>query len=135
MVVEFPVAWRDMDAFSHVNNTQYFRWFEDGRLAYFEAVDIHELLEQSGVGPILASTSCRFRIPLVYPDTVRIGAEVTEFEPARFTMRYVVVSERHGKVAAEGEGVLVAFDYRTGQKATWPDGLAQRVERLRGQGS
>lgn len=135
VVVEFPVAWGDMDAFGHVNNTRYFRWFEDGRIAYFEALGINQLMEQSGVGPILSSTNCRFRIPLTYPDTVQIGADVTVFEPGRFTMRYVVVSQAHGKVAAEGEGLLVAFDYRTGQKAVWPDELADRVEQLRRGGS
>ena len=130
VVVDFPVAWRDMDAFGHVNNVQYFRWFEDGRLAYFEAVGIGELKERTGIAPILASTDCRFRIPLVYPDSVRIGTEITEMTADRFTMHYVVVSTGHGKVAAEGEGRLVAFDYRAGTKTVWPEELHERVARL-----
>ena len=30
------VAWGDMDAFQHVNNTVYFRYFESARIAYRE---------------------------------------------------------------------------------------------------
>ncbi len=135
MVVEFPVAWGDMDAMGHVNNTKYFRWFEDGRLAWFEAVGMHELVSQTGVGPILATTDCRFRLPLTYPDTVLIGVDCTLFEPERFALRHVVVSKNHGKVAAEGEGVLVAFDYGSGRKSVWPEGLQERIERLREGGS
>lgn len=132
VVVDFPVAWGDMDAFGHVNNTKYFRWFEDGRLAYFDRVGIAEVMKESGVGPILASTDCRFRVPLTYPDSVRIGARVTALEEDRFTMRYVVVSTAHGKVAAEGTGSLVAFDYGTGRKTTWPASLRARIEALQG---
>ena len=120
-----------MDAFGHVNNTQYFRWFEDGRLAYFGALELDEFMRTTGVGPILASTDCRFRIPLTYPDSVRIGATVTEVQDEFFTMRYVV-STQHDKIAAEGEGRLVAFDYAAGQKTTWPDELRRRVEQIQG---
>lgn len=132
VVIDVPVAWGDMDAFQHVNNTRYFRWFEDARIAYFVAAGLHEIKERSGIGPILASTSCRFRLPLTYPDRVHVGAKVVAFEPERFTMRYVVVSDRHDKVAAEGEGLLVAFDYRAGKKAAYPDELAARIATLQG---
>ncbi len=132
VIVDFPVAWGDMDAFGHVNNTQYFRWFEDGRLAYFEAVGVADLMETTGVGPILASTDCRFRLPLTYPDAVRIGATVTEVQEGEFTMRYVVVSTTHGRVAAEGSGRIVAFDYGSGAKAIWPEELRQAIAKLQG---
>ena len=32
VVLEIPVAWGDMDAMLHVNNTVYLRWFLTGRL-------------------------------------------------------------------------------------------------------
>lgn len=40
VIATFPIAWGDMDAFQHVNNTRYFRYFEDARIAYFEEADI-----------------------------------------------------------------------------------------------
>jgi acyl-CoA thioester hydrolase len=127
IVVDFPVAWGDMDAFGHVNNTKYFRWFEDGRLAYFAALDLDEFMRTTGVGPILASTECRFRIPLAYPDSVRIGATVSQVGDDFFTMRYAVLSTTHQKVAADGEGRVVAFDYAAGRKTRWPDEMRRRI--------
>ena len=76
VVIETPVAWGQMDAFRHLNNTAYFRFFESARIAYFEKLDLLEFMESTGVGPILASTNCRFKIPLTYPDTVSIGSRV-----------------------------------------------------------
>ena len=36
--IELPVRWGDMDAFGHVNNVQYRRYLESGRVAYIGEV-------------------------------------------------------------------------------------------------
>jgi len=61
VVIEIPVAWGEMDAFQHVNNIVYLRYFESPRIAYFERLSFLEVMEQTGVGPILAETHCRYR--------------------------------------------------------------------------
>ena len=38
VVVPVVVQWGDQDAFGHVNNTVFLRWFEVGRIAYFSEV-------------------------------------------------------------------------------------------------
>lgn len=130
VIIETPVAWGQMDAFRHLNNTAYFRFFESGRIAYFERLHLLESMEATGVGPILAATSCRFKIPLTYPDTVSIGTRVSTIEADRFTMEYCVVSHRHGKVAAEGNGLIVCFNYNENKKAPVPAELKKQIEEL-----
>lgn len=130
VVISWPVAWGEMDAFGHVNNIVYFRYFESGRLAYFERIGYLEHLKRTGLGPILASTSCTFRRPLHYPDTVEIGVRVTALGEDRFTMGYRLVSRGQGAVAAEGEGVIVSYDYRQGRKAPLPAPIRREIERL-----
>ncbi len=127
VVVEFPVAWGEMDAFGHVNNVHYFRYFENARIAYAAKIMLHEHRDTTGIGPILSSTSCRYRIPLTYPDTLSVGAKITGIEEDRFTMKYVVVSHRHKKVAAEGEGLIVMYDYRQNKKTAMPEVLRKRI--------
>lgn len=126
------VAWGDMDAFAHVNNTVYFRWFESARIAYFHALGFSDRRETSDIGPILASTHCRFRIPVTFPDRVEVGARVTDVGTDRFTMEYRAVSERHGAVAAEGGGLVVAYDYASGSKALLPENVRMRIRELDG---
>ena len=130
VVIETPVAWGQMDAFRHLNNTAYFRFFESGRIAYFERLNLLEYMEATGVGPILAATNCRFRIPLTYPDTVSIGTRVPEVQHDRFTMEYYVVSHKHEKVAAEGTGLIVCFNYKENEKTAVPPELKKRIEEL-----
>ena len=127
---ETPVAWGEMDAFQHVNNVVYFKYFESARLAYFEQIGYTSWMEKHGVGPILASTSCRFRQALSYPDRVVVGARVTDLGEDRFTMRYRIVSEKLDAIAAEGEGLVVNFNYRDNRKETLPAPIRAAIERL-----
>jgi acyl-CoA thioester hydrolase len=120
VIIEVPIAWGDMDAFQHVNNTVYFKHFESARLAYFEKINFMEVMDKTGIGPILAATKCIYKIPLTYPDRVSVGAKVDDIEQDRFTMTYAVFSHKHGKLAASGEGTIVTFDYKRNQKAPLP---------------
>ena len=56
VVLNQDIIWGDMDAFGHINNSVYFRYFEDARIAYFDQIGVHEHKKQFGVGPILATT-------------------------------------------------------------------------------
>jgi len=92
VTLETPVAWGEMDAFQHVNNIVYFRYFESTRIAYLEKIGYLEFMEKTGHGPILASTKSKFIIPLAYPDKVTICGRVSSIESDRFVMDYCVVS-------------------------------------------
>ncbi len=111
------MQWGDMDAFGHVNNAVYFRWFETARIAYFERTGLTERMRAEGKGPILARATCDFRVPLRYPDRVRVAATVVGTGTSSWVMRYRLSSAAHGgAVAAEGEAVMVMVDYRDGGK-------------------
>lgn len=120
VVIEIPVAWGEMDAFQHVNNIVYFRYFESGRIAYFQHLGWMDTARGDEIGPILASVSCRFKFPLTFPDRILVGTRVDTIGDDRFTMHHRVVSTRHGRVAADGEGVIVAYNYRDNRKASLP---------------
>lgn len=130
VTVDVAVAWGEMDAFGHVNNIVYFRYFESARIAYFEALRYLELMRDTGVGPILAETHCRFRLPLRYPDRLVVGARLGEMLADGFTMHYAVFSESHQRLAAEGTGRIVSYDYGNKCKTSLPDSLRTRLEKL-----
>ena len=131
VVIEAELAWGEMDAFQHVNNGVYFRWFESARIAYFREVGfVTEGGLPGGVGPILAATDCRYRFPLTYPDRVSIGARVRDLEDDRFVMEYAVASHRAGALAASGTGTIVSYDYDAAAKAPLPGAVRAAIEAL-----
>lgn len=128
--VRIPVQWGDMDAYGHVNNTVYFRYFESARIEYLDLCGMLESYESRGVGAILHSTFCRFRRALTFPDEVVVGGRVAEVGEDRFVMAYRVVSSGQDAVVAEGEGVVVCFDYGEGGKTPLPKEVRRRIASL-----
>lgn len=134
VVITQDVIWGEMDAFQHVNNTVYFRYFENIRIAYFKEMDI--LGEAAGdVGPILGAIECRFKAPLTYPDTVDIGGRVTEVKDDRFTLEHAVYSHRLGRIAAVGDGLVVGYEYAVMKKANIPQAWRDAIGRIEGDNS
>jgi acyl-CoA thioester hydrolase len=127
VIVHAQVRWGDMDAFRHVNNTLFLRYFEMARVAHFEAIDFERPM---GIGPILGYVTCRYIRPLTYPDRLRIGVRVTKLEDDRFTQDYVLVSQAEGEVAAVGQGIVVAYDYDRASRATLPPEVKRRILEL-----
>ncbi len=130
-VVERDVHWGEMDAFAHVNNSVYFKYFEDVRIAHFAQAGVMDEMQSNQWGPILAHTECRFRFPLEYPDQLLVGSRISDLESDRFVMHYGVFSRTHGQVAATGLGRIVYYDYAQGRKQDIPESIAQRIRQER----
>jgi acyl-CoA thioester hydrolase len=132
VVLSWPVQWGDQDAFRHVNNTIYFRWFETCRIEYLERMGLNAMIESQQIGPILATIRCTFRRPVVFPDTVQIAARVTRIGRSSFDMEHRLLSEAAGKLAAEGDSTIVVYDYRAQKSTPIPDELRRAIEKIEG---
>jgi len=86
VILNQDIIWGDMDAFGHINNTVYFRYFENARIEYFNRIGVLEQKKQLGVGPI----------------------------------------------AAEGDGLIVYFDYAGGGSCEIPAAIVEAIKTLKG---
>jgi len=130
VVLSQDIIWGDMDAFGHINNTVYFRYFEDARIAYFDQLGVHEQMKQIRVGPILATAKCSFRLPLDYPDRIHIATRASILSAKKFNMEYVVFSEKLGAITAEGDGLVVYYDYANGKSCEIPADIVTAIRKL-----
>jgi acyl-CoA thioester hydrolase len=135
IVVTLPVLWCDQDAFQHVNNTVYLRWFESARIVYGERIGLSALMKAENIGPILASITCHYRLPITYPDVVLIGARISRIGRTSLTMDHLLLSEAASAVAAEGTSTLVIYDYNAARPHPVPDKVREAIEALEGRGS
>jgi acyl-CoA thioester hydrolase len=133
VVAEIDVRFRDMDAFAHVDNVEYFQYFELARVAYLKRIGMpipgpawHDF------GWVIGSTCCRYRAPLTFPDTVRVGARVAAMSEDRVLMEYRVVSTKLEKIAAEGDSLLVAYDFDAGRAMPVREYIRDAILRLEG---
>ena len=130
VVQKIPVQWGELDAYGHVNNTVFFRFFESVRMVYLDLCGFLESYDRDRIGIILHSTECRFRQSLLYPDNALVGARVANLKDDRFTMVYAVVSEKSGSLVAEGKGLLVSYDYNVREKTPLPATVRESMVNL-----
>lgn len=130
--IRLPIQWGDQDAFGHVNNTACIRWFESARVAYLDAGGLDHLMSHDHLGPILASITCNYRKQLNYPDIVHIGARVSRFGRSSMTMHHAVYSESLNAIAADGDSVVVVFNYNLQRPVRIPEEIRAAMERLEG---
>ena len=128
--IDLSVEWGDMDALQHVNNVEYFKYFQKARIAYFEKNNSDNLFTESRISTILASTQCKFIYPLIYPDSISVGARVDAIADDYFTMKYAVISSNNQKLVAIGDAKVVMFDYEKNKKASIPEVIKERIIEL-----
>ncbi len=128
LVISQNLIWGDMDAYQHINNTVYFRYFEDTRMAYFEKIGVNAHMVQHNQAPILARTECDFRSPLIYPDQIYIATKCQLLSEKKFNMDYVIVSKAQNRLVAEGSGLGVYYDFNTHKSCKVPERIALAMQ-------
>jgi acyl-CoA thioester hydrolase len=130
--LELPVQWGDMDAFQHVNNARFFRFFESARIHYFQALKLHDFFAGSRLSFILAKTGCTFIAPLTFPDTIQVGCRVVQASASRIEQEYLLHSTKLDTASALGTASLVAFDYQAMTRSEFPTQVLETVRNHEG---
>jgi acyl-CoA thioester hydrolase len=119
-IMKLRIDWADMDLFGHVNNVSFFRYLQASRVNYWEESGMNELFIKEKKGPLLANTSCKFIKPLNYPGNIEIEISVSFVKTTSFGLHHKIFNESK-ELCAEGDDVVVFFDYNTNQKIELTD--------------
>jgi acyl-CoA thioester hydrolase len=121
------VRFGDLDAVTHLNNVVFLRYFETARINYLNALmDSHDPVNRAdGFGFIFASCTIDYRSPAHFDEDVAIRVRPAEIGTKSLKLEFeMAVGER---VIAEGHGILVGYDYESGQTVPLPDALKERL--------
>lgn len=129
--VKLPLRldWSEMDLFGHINNVAYFKYIQASRVNYWEAIGLSGMHSHMSMGPILASTSCKFLKPLFYPGNIVVQASVSFIKTTSFGISHQILNDKH-EVAATAEDVVVLYDFNKNEKVAIPDTMRNEIERL-----
>ncbi len=117
--ITFPTAWGEQDAFGHLNNVAYLRYFENVRMHFLNRVGILRSHQEVGVGVILASTTCDFLRPVHWPQHLTVRTSCDHIGNTSFRLVYSILNEA-GEECATGISVQVMYDYAAGRKTGIP---------------
>lgn len=130
IIKDITLLWGDMDAFQHINNIKHFRYLESARIYYMERIGLFDLMAKTGVGPILAETSCKYITPLTYPDTISVGTRTTTITNSEFLQEYLIFSRKNETNAAIGNAKIVAYDYQNQQRTQIPQEIIDKIKEI-----
>src|SRR4051795_10361450 len=123
------VRFGDLDANRHLNNVVFLRYFETARIAYLrELVPSHDPAnpETDAFGLIFAECHINYRSPVLFDEDVAVRCTIGNVKRSSFRVEFEM---RVGsRLAAEGYGVLVGFDYGEQKAAQRPEERREMLE-------
>jgi acyl-CoA thioester hydrolase len=126
---DITTRWMDNDVYGHVNNVQYYSYFDTVINAYLiraGGLDIHA----GAVIGVCAESHCTYHAAIAFPDTVRAGLRVSRL--GRSSVRYEIglFREQGDAPAAEGWFVHVFVDRAERRPREIPERVRAALERL-----
>ena len=112
--------WKDNDAFGHVNNVEYY--------SYFDTAVTYYLLQHALIGvsagdiiTVVVETGCRYHVSVAFPDRVVVGVRVARIGTSSVRYEIAVFRNDDEDAAAEGHFVHVNVDRATMRPVPIPE--------------
>jgi acyl-CoA thioester hydrolase len=124
-----PTRWMDNDVYGHVNNVNYYSFFDTAVNRFLIERGVLDIHEGQVVG-FVVETSCSYFSPIAFPDTVHVGVRVAKL--GNSSVRYELALYRNDEAlpAAAGHFVHVYVDRRTNRPVPIPDATRAVLQAL-----
>ena len=128
-VLTIPTRWMDNDVYGHVNNVQYYAYFDTVINEYLiraGGLDIHD----GAVIGVCAESHCTYHAAIAFPDVVRAGLRVEQL--GRSSVRYAIglFAGQAEQPAATGWFVHVFVDRDSRRPAEIPASVRAALEAI-----
>ena len=128
-VLEIPTRWMDNDVYGHVNNVQYYAYFDTVINEYLiraGGLDIHA----GAVIGVCAESHCTYHAAIAFPDVVRAGLRVGKLGRSSARYEIALFAGESDEPAATGWFVHVFVDRESRRPAEIPPGVRSALEAI-----
>ena len=128
-LMRINTRWKDNDIYGHVNNVEYYSYFDTVINAYLirsGALDIHH----GAVIGLCAESHCQFLDSLAFPLAVDAGLRVAHLGKSSVRYEIGLFAEGKDSCAAQGWFVHVFVDRLTRKSTPLPDALRHALSTL-----
>jgi len=121
-VAELAARWRDLDAFNHVNNSNYLTYLEEARLQWLSHVpgpwfDDHAM-------PVMAAAQLNYRRPIEWPARLHVRLYGERLGNTSMTIAHRLVdADDNGVLYCDGHVVMVWMDPASGKPVPLPQAI------------
>jgi acyl-CoA thioester hydrolase len=117
-----PTRWMDNDVYGHVNNVQYYSYFDTAVNQFLIERGVLDIHKDEVVG-LVVDSGCSYFSPITFPDVIHAGIRVAKL--GNSSVRYQIALYRNGEAApaAIGHFVHVYVDRRANRPVPIPDAV------------
>ena len=115
--------WRDLDAFGHVNNSNFLTYLEESRIQWFRTLGREWVTE--AIAPLLAAVHINYRAPIEYPSAIAVELFASRIGNTSITIGHRIVSADGSVLHADGDVVMVWIDRASGKPVPLPDAVRE----------
>lgn len=127
--VSIPTRWMDTDAYGHVNNAEYFSYFDTAVTGWLVAHGGRDPSTDAAIG-LCVESGCTYAAPLLFPDEVTVRLRVGRIGSSSVRYELELGAARSVDPVASGHFVHVYVDRASRQKVPIPEDLRTRLEAL-----
>ena len=109
--LDIASRWADCDAYGHVNNAQYYSWFDTALTTML--IERGVLRGPEGTIGLCIESQCLFHEPIEFPETVNAGVRIGRVGDKSLRYEIGLFREGHDSPAATGHFVHVFVDPAT----------------------
>jgi acyl-CoA thioester hydrolase len=121
--------WMDNDVYGHINNVEFYSFFDTAVGAYLISRGIIEIATSPIVG-IVVENGCRFHVPIAFPDLVTVGIRVARLGASSVRYEIGVFRNDEHTAAAEGHFVHVFVERATMRPVAMPDAARHALSEI-----
>ncbi|NII09148.1 thioesterase family protein [Oleiagrimonas sp. C23AA] len=116
------VRWRDLDAFNHVNNSNYLTYLEEARLKWLKHVP-GEWFSETAM-PVLAASQINYRRPIEWPARIAVELYCDRLGSSSATIGHRIVgADDSDTLYSDGHVVMVWMNPSTGKPVNLPEAI------------
>jgi acyl-CoA thioester hydrolase len=116
---DISVRWRDLDAFNHVNNSNYLTYLEEARLQWLQQLPGEWMNAQAA--PVMAASEVNYRRPIEWPARVRVQLFSQRLGNTSMVIGHRIVDANDSeRVYCDGHVVMVWMNPQTGKSVPLP---------------
>jgi acyl-CoA thioester hydrolase len=119
----------DNDAFQHVNNVEYFSYF-DTAVTYFELTEKVVDLYSGPMNCVVAEVQCRYHRSIAFPDRVAVGLRVVRIGGSSVRYEIGIFRNEEDDASAEGHFVHVFVARATQRPVPIPQASRAILQRI-----
>jgi acyl-CoA thioester hydrolase len=122
-----PLRWRDLDAYGHVNNSNFLTLLEEARIAWFRT--LAGPWRSAQAEPVVARIEINYLKPMMHPANIRATLALERLGNSSLTIKHQLIDQSDGGIYADARTVLVWVDPSTGQSTPLPDSVRENLQR------